>query len=246
MAPLAHTSVAAFQGQGPPVNPRPVANPVQIQPTDVRTLQSQLSDLRVQLTGVQAKWDGLYSQLNVMLQNNPARPRVQQEWADAGVEIARIKGEIAFREAQLALARGRPIGNAETAPAARFPFRAINTNLAIVMSSGLLLVLGLPVSIAWARRIMRRTPNPSPTSPDIAPRLEQIERAVDAIAIEVERISEGQRFVTKIFVDRPAHGGASESAASPSVKALGAGPIQPIEVPSQERQRAPQRVITPH
>jgi hypothetical protein len=33
-------------------------------------------------------------------------------------------------------------------------------------------------------------------------RLERVEQAVEAIAIEVERISEGQRFVTKLLSDR--------------------------------------------
>jgi len=218
-----------------------------VQTPDVATLRAQLSDLRVQLTGLQANWDGLYSQLNVMLQNNPARPRVQQEWADAGVQIARVKGEIALREAQIAQAQGRPIGTTETAPPARFPIRTIDSDLLIIMSAGLIFALGLPVSIAWAKRILRRKPESAPTPSDIAPRLESIERAVDAIAIEIERISEGQRFVTKIFVDRPTQGVGESNAAStvtPPSKALGAGPLQPIEL--HERQRAPQRVITPH
>jgi hypothetical protein len=33
-------------------------------------------------------------------------------------------------------------------------------------------------------------------------RLERLEQAVDSIAVEVERISEGQRFVTKLLSDR--------------------------------------------
>ena len=33
-------------------------------------------------------------------------------------------------------------------------------------------------------------------------RLERIEQAVDAIAIEIERISEGQRFTTKLLNER--------------------------------------------
>ena len=33
-------------------------------------------------------------------------------------------------------------------------------------------------------------------------RLERIEQAVDAIALEVERISESQRFVTKLLAER--------------------------------------------
>ena len=39
-------------------------------------------------------------------------------------------------------------------------------------------------------------------APDVTSRLERIEQAVDAIAIEVERISEGQRFTTKLLTER--------------------------------------------
>ena len=38
---------------------------------------------------------------------------------------------------------------------------------------------------------------------DIEARLERIEQAVDTIAIEMERIGEGQRFVTKLLAERP-------------------------------------------
>ena len=34
-------------------------------------------------------------------------------------------------------------------------------------------------------------------------RLERIEQAVDTIALEMERIGEGQRFVTKLLAERP-------------------------------------------
>jgi hypothetical protein len=39
-------------------------------------------------------------------------------------------------------------------------------------------------------------------SPDAEQRLARIEQAVDAIAVEVERISEGQRFTTRLLADR--------------------------------------------
>ena len=42
----------------------------------------------------------------------------------------------------------------------------------------------------------------SPIAPaDLAGRLERIENAVDVIALEVERISEGQRFLTRVMAD---------------------------------------------
>lgn len=42
-------------------------------------------------------------------------------------------------------------------------------------------------------------------------RLERIEQAVDAVAVEVERLSEAQRFQSKLLADRPAEraGGAA-------------------------------------
>ncbi len=39
---------------------------------------------------------------------------------------------------------------------------------------------------------------------EIADRLARMEQAVDAIAVEVERVSEGQRFVSKLMTERNA------------------------------------------
>jgi hypothetical protein len=80
-------------------------------------------------------------------------------------------------------------------------------------------------------------------------RLERMEQAIDTVAIEVERISEGQRFVTRIMAERPSSNAqpASVTADDPSQAkplALGAGPMEPIVV--SERERVRQRVITPH
>ena len=41
-----------------------------------------------------------------------------------------------------------------------------------------------------------------PSSSDTAQRLDRIEQAIEAMAVEVERISEGQRFVTKLLSER--------------------------------------------
>lgn len=57
-------------------------------------------------------------------------------------------------------------------------------------------------------------------APADAERLDRIERAVETTAIEVERISEATRFMTKLLADRPAQ----SSLAAPR----------------------PERVITPH
>jgi hypothetical protein len=58
-----------------------------------------------------------------------------------------------------------------------------------------------PLMRALARVIDRRGTAPA-MSNDSAQRLAAIEQAVEAVAVEVERISEGQRFTAKLLSDR--------------------------------------------
>lgn len=64
------------------------------------------------------------------------------------------------------------------------------------------IVVGLPLMRAIARRIDRGTPVAAPIPREVRDQLQQISQSVDAIAIEVERISEGQRFTTKMLADK--------------------------------------------
>ncbi len=62
------------------------------------------------------------------------------------------------------------------------------------------IAVGAPLARAFARRMERDSK--ARVAPEVTSRLERIEQAVDAIAIEVERISEGQRFTTKLLTER--------------------------------------------
>lgn len=62
-------------------------------------------------------------------------------------------------------------------------------------------IVGLPIARAFARRIDRQS-SPTALAPETAARLERMEQAIDTIALEIERISEGQRFTTKLLSDR--------------------------------------------
>lgn len=62
------------------------------------------------------------------------------------------------------------------------------------------IAVGAPLARAFARRMERESK--TKLAPEVTARLERIEQAVDAIAIEVERISEGQRFTTKLLTER--------------------------------------------
>jgi hypothetical protein len=62
-------------------------------------------------------------------------------------------------------------------------------------------IVGLPIARAIGRWIDRRG-LPSPVSADLAAQMNRIEQAVDSMSVEVERISEAQRFQAKLLSDR--------------------------------------------
>jgi cell division protein FtsB len=68
------------------------------------------------------------------------------------------------------------------------------------LSIGLGLALWITRGELWRLLAERR---PAAASTD---RLERLEQAVEALALEVERISEGQRFMTRLLADRAAPG----------------------------------------
>ena len=64
------------------------------------------------------------------------------------------------------------------------------------------IALGIPIIRAITRRWERGSaPLPS-APPDVIARLERIEQAVEAVAVEVERIAEAQRFSAKLLAEQ--------------------------------------------
>ncbi|AMW05732.1 hypothetical protein [Gemmatimonas phototrophica] len=79
-----------------------------------------------------------------------------------------------------------------------------------------------PIAIAYARRIWKRGATViAPIPREVTDRLEQMGQSIESMAIEVERIGEGQRFLTRVM--------------SEPGKALGAGPAQPLVVPQGQK-----------
>ncbi|HWL40587.1 MAG TPA: hypothetical protein VNO75_10140 [Gemmatimonadaceae bacterium] len=62
------------------------------------------------------------------------------------------------------------------------------------------IIIGLPISRAFARRMDRKAVAQVPA--EVTAQLGQLTQAVDAIALEVERISEGQRFATRLLSEQ--------------------------------------------
>ena len=64
-------------------------------------------------------------------------------------------------------------------------------------------VIGWPLARAYARRVEQEGAR-AHIPGEVTARLERMEQAIDSIAVEVERISEGQRFTTKLLSERTA------------------------------------------
>jgi hypothetical protein len=65
----------------------------------------------------------------------------------------------------------------------------------------IVLALGIPLVVAHVRRLGQREAHPVRDN-FTDERLDRIEHAIDAMAVEVERIAEGQRFVTRLLSER--------------------------------------------
>jgi len=75
----------------------------------------------------------------------------------------------------------------------------------LLLSSFTLFATTIGFAIAWIRARERalRAEGRAGLFNNTAPGADRLERAVDAIALEVERISEGQRFVTRLLAESP-------------------------------------------
>lgn len=62
----------------------------------------------------------------------------------------------------------------------------------------IVIAIGVPLARAYARKMDAESRNPRLPA-EITDRLERMEHALDSIAIEVERITEGQRFTTRLL-----------------------------------------------
>jgi hypothetical protein len=64
------------------------------------------------------------------------------------------------------------------------------------------IIIFLPLVRAFARRMDRRGGGTAQIPNEVSSQLAQLNQAVDAIALEVERISEGQRFTTRLLSEQ--------------------------------------------
>ena len=165
----------------------------------LRDLRSQRSELSGQLSNVAGRRKRVSDELS-RTTDPAARVGLEQRLGVLDKRIAQMELDLATTGKQLAAA---PVGISSTGE----PMSGgdMPQNVTAIVGIFTIFVLG-PLAIAVSRFIWRRaTKLPAQAvqlSPQIDQRLERLEQGVDAIAIEIERITEGQRFVTKLLSEQ--------------------------------------------
>jgi hypothetical protein len=142
---------------------------------------------------------------------NPAPPAttaraIQQEVRDIARQ-AKVAAQEAKQSAHDAAKAQDAPHIATTAPAPPFDANNVIPPQAVDMSYAFFLtvavcVVGFPIARAIGRLLDRKTSFKTVQAPDLTPHIRQLQDSVDAMAIELERISEGQRFTAKLLAER--------------------------------------------
>jgi hypothetical protein len=195
--------------QAPTPPPAPVivipgvegAHPITIAPPrtkqDLDALRTRREELSNQLISVDGRRSKLISQLKGT--NDPTVTKgLQDRLALLDARQLQLESDIQTTGQQLTSASAGLIATTSSGPMLAGLGSGQVLALSIVFT---VCVLG-PLAIGFARTLFKRASMPAQPPMvfnEMAQRLERVEGAVDTIALEIERISEGQRFVTKLL-----------------------------------------------
>jgi len=189
---------------------------------DVQALRARIGDLRRELQDAAERRNSIAERLKEA--DVAARAGYEARLKATDDRILKIENELTRSVEQLAAAP--PAAWTEIAqrePDPNIILERISNDIVPIVGI-LSLFVFMPFTIAISRFFWRRAsapPRAAAVDQGTVQRLEQLQQAVDTIALEVERISEGQRFVTRILNDR----------------ALGSGPAEPVR--SAQRSASP-------
>lgn len=219
----------ALQAPVPPTPPTPqVVAGARSAPTAAEMYQAaraQRRELARQLESLEDKRSELSSNLDGT--SGADRAGLEARIKEIDTRISSVDQEIA--SADQAVARAAAIPGAVVPD---LPVPRSGPPGEVYFLSGMFMVVVLfPIAFAYARRIWRRSGGPATAAmaPELGERFTRLEQAVDAIAVEVERVGEGQRYLTRALAENGAQ------------RALGAGAASPIELKQREGERVERR-----
>ncbi len=203
-APRVDVAASARSGAGP----ADMLQAVRAQRSELRNQVDRLEDKRNELSG------------ELMNDQTPvsSRPGIEARIKEIDARISATEQQVTA--ADLAVAQAAAVPGATVEPPR--PIRTGPPDEIVAIPIVFTIFVLCPIAIAYARRIWRRGSTIiAPVPQEVRDRLDRMSEAVESIALEVERIGEGQRFMTKVM--------------SESGRALGAGAAQPIQVAHAER-----------
>jgi hypothetical protein len=165
---------------------------------DIDAIRERRSELSNQLESAASRRSEIAEELK--LAEGPVRAGLEQRMAVLDERILQLEADIAETGRQLTSAPAGLLATTES-PLAQFGIEPHVVERVSVMFT--LFVLA-PLAVGAAFLMVRRALKPSvprAQGGESSERLERLETAVDAIAVEIERISEGQRFVTRLLTE---------------------------------------------
>jgi len=182
-------------------------------------LKAQRRELGNQLENLEDRRRDLTQRLEEPTIAGADRKGVEQRIVEIDERISSIGKQIAESDGMIARQAG--------VPGAVQPPREIRREgppeEVFVLAGMFIVIVLLPLSIALARRIWRRGVATITKLPaELTDRLTRLEQGMDAVAVEVERIGEGQRYMARLMGE------------DGSLRAIGAGAAEPIEVKARE------------
>ncbi|MGI8618093.1 MAG: hypothetical protein ACR2L6_03275 [Gemmatimonadaceae bacterium] len=186
-------------GAGPTTDAQSIPIPQSVQ--EIAGLRTRRSELVGQLDRAGNRRESIINDMRDA--TNAERVGLEQRLTALDSRIVQIEADIAATERALTNTPAALLGAAaqaeEAAQAAREAARPPIDDDVLGMMAFFSLFLLVPIVIAYSRRIWKRPVAGRALSPATEGRIERIEQAVEAIAVEVERVSEGQRFVTRLM-----------------------------------------------
>jgi hypothetical protein len=161
---------------------------------EIQALRSRRSELSSQLNSAEGRREELAEQI-AATPAGPARAGLEARLGVLDRRLAQLESDIAATGRQLSQASPQLTTGSQEPPVNDIPDNALALSMVFT-----LFVL-FPIAITFARNLWKRgnVKTIVQPAPETNERLERLEQGVEAIAIEIERVSEGQRFVTKLL-----------------------------------------------
>ena len=184
---------------------------MQVRATQLQDASAQLEALRARSRELRLRTSDLQAREQQLRESRyqtpvgPERARLDRQWLDvrhdataASLELEAVTERM--QEVRAAREQARVI--AVPPPRAAEPPPAVEVPGLANVGSALLLLFLAPIVVLLVHRFLTRGSSRDASGLETSARFQRLEQSIESIAMDVERIAEGQRFVTRILAER--------------------------------------------